>query len=124
LSVTEEMQLWDMGIPGNTNPSSLNFAEFFVCSQHFGTQGCQEHHQLCVENLKFVKKCRWYWRIDEAKQMNCQNVHLRSLLSSGPLYLTPLKRFQPDDKTWFSCQSVLVGLIMKEIAKKLAQDWM
>ena len=55
LSVTEEMQLWDMGIPGNTNPSSLNFAAFFVCSQHFGTRGCQEHHQLRVENLKFVK---------------------------------------------------------------------
>ena len=27
---------------------------YFTISQHFGTRGCQEHHQLQVQDLKFV----------------------------------------------------------------------
>ena len=45
--------------------------------------------------------------------------------SLGPLYLTPLKKFQPDDKTWFLYQPVGVNTInsfMKELAKKAGLD--
>ena len=51
--------------------------------------------------------------------------HPPSLLSSGPLYLTPLKKFQPDDKTWFLYQPVGVNTMnsfMKELAKKAGLD--
>ena len=40
---------------GSTNPTSLNYAIFFTISQQFGTRGCQEHHQIKIEDLKFVK---------------------------------------------------------------------
>ena len=39
---------------GSNNPKSLNYTIFYLISQQFGTRGCQEHHQLQVEELKFV----------------------------------------------------------------------
>ena len=48
----EEKSLWDRGILGDEN---LNHAIFYTLSQHFGTRGRQEHHQLRLEDLKFVK---------------------------------------------------------------------
>ena len=49
-----EEQLWTKGVLGGNNTVSLNHSVFFVLSQKFGTRGCQEHHQLRVEDLKFV----------------------------------------------------------------------
>ncbi len=56
LTAEEEEVLWEKRILGSTNPSSLNFTMFYVISQHFGTRGCQEHHQIRLEHLKLVKK--------------------------------------------------------------------
>jgi len=39
---------------GSYNPKSLNYTIFYVISQQFGTRGCQEHHQLQIEDLKFI----------------------------------------------------------------------
>ena len=55
LSMEEEEQLWTRGVLGGNNAVSLNHTMFFMLSQQFGTRGCQEHHQLCVEDLKFVR---------------------------------------------------------------------
>ena len=54
LSMEEEEQLWTRGVLGGNNAVSLNHTVFFMLSQQFGTRGCQEHHQLRVEDLKFV----------------------------------------------------------------------
>ena len=54
LSEQEEEQLWQRKVLGASNPKSLDYTIFFMLSQHFGTSGCQEHHQLRVEDLKFV----------------------------------------------------------------------
>lgn len=55
LSEQEEEQLWKRKILGAYNPKSLNHTIFFMLSQQFGTRGCQEHHQLRVEDLKFIR---------------------------------------------------------------------
>ena len=39
---------------GSNNPKSLNYTIFPLISQQFGTRGCQVHHQLWVEKLKFA----------------------------------------------------------------------
>ena len=54
LSEQEEEQLWQRRVLGGCNPKSLNHTVFFLISQQFGTRGCQEHHQLRLEDLKFV----------------------------------------------------------------------
>ena len=56
LSENDEAQLWETGALGGSNPTSLNYTAFYLISQHFGTRGCQEHHQIRVEDLKVVKK--------------------------------------------------------------------
>ena len=52
----DEAQLWETGVLGGSNPTSLNYTAFYLISQHFGTRGCHEHHQVRVEDLKVVKK--------------------------------------------------------------------
>ena len=52
----EEEMLWNKGVLGGDTPLSLNLTSLYCISQHFGTRGCQEHHQIRVEDLKFVKK--------------------------------------------------------------------
>ena len=51
----EEALMWKSGILGDRTPSSLNHTVFYTLSQQFGTRGHQEHHQIKVEELKFVK---------------------------------------------------------------------
>ena len=51
---TEEEILWEKGVLGTTNAQSINLTVFFCVSQHFGTRGCQEHHQFRIEDLEFV----------------------------------------------------------------------
>ena len=53
----EEEILWAKGVLGNSNPTSLNYTIFYTISQQFGTRGQQEHHQIRIEELKFV----WNW---------------------------------------------------------------
>jgi len=55
LTEEEEELLWKKGVLGDTNPVSLNHTVFYTLSQHFGTRGRQEHHQIKAEELKFVK---------------------------------------------------------------------
>ena len=51
----EEELMWKKGILGDKSPTSLNYTVFYTLSQQFGTQGHQEHHQIMIEDLKFVK---------------------------------------------------------------------
>lgn len=53
LTEKEEEHLWNSGVLGTSNPTSLNYTVFFfLFSQHFSTCGRQEHHQLRIEDLK------------------------------------------------------------------------
>ena len=54
LTEYEECILWKKGVLWDSNPQSLNYALFFTFSQHFGTRGHQEHHQIRIEDLKLV----------------------------------------------------------------------
>ena len=51
----EEEIMWSKDVLGDGNPKSLNYTLFYMTSQQFGTCGWQEHHQICIEDLKFVK---------------------------------------------------------------------
>ena len=51
LTSEEEDLLWDT-VLGKMNPISLNYTIFFLISQHFGTRGRQEHHQMRIEDFK------------------------------------------------------------------------
>ena len=55
--VTEEEEeiMWSKGVLGDTSPASLNYTVFYTSSQQFGTRGRQEHHQIRIEHLKFIK---------------------------------------------------------------------
>ena len=55
LDTHEEEKLWQLKVLGGKNPKSLNYTIFYLISQQFGTRGCQEHHQLRIEDLKFVR---------------------------------------------------------------------
>jgi len=44
------------GYTRDSNPTSLNYTIFYTISQQFGTRGHQEHHQICIEDQKIVKK--------------------------------------------------------------------
>ena len=54
LTQSEEEQLWTRKALGGDTPQSINHTVYFTISQHFGTRGCQEHHQLQVQDFKFV----------------------------------------------------------------------
>ena len=54
LTEVEEETLWQHGVLGHSTPQSLNYTVFYQTSQHFGTRGCQEHHQMYIQDLKFV----------------------------------------------------------------------
>ena len=51
----EEEKLRQLKVLGGNDPKSLNYTIFYLISQQFGTRGCQEHHQLRIEDLKFVR---------------------------------------------------------------------
>ena len=54
LTAEEEEILWNTGVLDGDNPKSLNHTVFYIISQHFGTRGRQEHHQIRVQHLRFV----------------------------------------------------------------------
>ena len=51
----EEELLWERGALGCNDAKILNRTVFYTLSQHFGTRGCQEHHDIRIEELKVVK---------------------------------------------------------------------
>ena len=53
LTEEEEEILWRT-VLGKENSTSLNYTLFFLISQHFGTRGRQEHHQIRIEDLKTI----------------------------------------------------------------------
>ena len=53
LTEQEEELLWK-NVLGKDNPTSLNYTMFYLVSQHFGTRGRQEHHQIQMEDLKIT----------------------------------------------------------------------
>ena len=54
--VTEEEELlWSRQVLGADTALNLNLTVFYLISQQFGTRGCQEHHQLRVEQPLY-----WY----------------------------------------------------------------
>ena len=55
LSLEDEEMIWSSGVLDGNSPSSLNYLVFFLVSQHMGTRGRQEHHQIRVEDLRIVR---------------------------------------------------------------------
>ena len=51
-SISDEDAMRESGVLGHSSPKSLNQTIFFQISLHFGTRGCQEHHQINMEDLK------------------------------------------------------------------------
>ena len=52
---TKHTACWSSGVLGSENPTSLNYTIFVIFSQHFGTRGRQEHHQIRIEDVKIVR---------------------------------------------------------------------
>ena len=54
LTEQEEELLWEK-VFGCHTAESLNYTVYYTVSQQFGTRGCLEHHQIRIEDLKWVK---------------------------------------------------------------------
>ena len=54
LTDKEEKLLWQR-VFGEHSAESLNYTVYYVVSQQFGTRGHQEHHQIMLDDLKWVK---------------------------------------------------------------------
>ena len=55
LTTEDEELLWSKGLLGNQSPKSLIATMWFFLTQHFGLRGCQEHHDMFVEDFSFSK---------------------------------------------------------------------
>ena len=53
--LTEEEALWESGALGGDNTSTLNHTIWYLLSQQFGTRGNQEHTEIMMEDLKWVR---------------------------------------------------------------------
>ena len=126
LTYEEEERIWSSGVPDGENPTSLNYLVFFQVSQHTGTRGRQEHHQIKIEDLKLVKNCsgevthiEWVEGLTKTRQgglkidgPKCRvsailkqlSKRPESMSTSGPLYLTPLRKERDWSKAnvWFA----------------------
>ena len=50
----KEVELLWQRVFGTNSAESLNYTVCFVVGQHSGTRGCQKHHQIVLEGLKFL----------------------------------------------------------------------
>ena len=50
------------------NPISLNYTIFFLISQHFGTRGRQEHHEMRIEDFKVSYGTGWKDQLKQGKE--------------------------------------------------------
>ena len=133
LTKEEEEIMWSKGVLGDGNLKSLNYTIFYMTSQQFGTRGRQEHHQICIEDLKFVKNpgltktrqgglCKKDRRVPQRMFAvggdRCPVHIMKKLISkrpaskkkSGPLYLTPLQNFKDKD-VWYTQSPVGINQI-------------
>jgi len=55
LTTEDEELLWSKGLLGSQSPKSLIATMWFLLTQHFGLRGCQEHHDMYVEDFSFSK---------------------------------------------------------------------
>ena len=55
LTVQDEEQLWKNRVLGEQNPKSLLYTLWYLLTLHFGLRGCQEHHEMFVEDFTFNK---------------------------------------------------------------------
>ena len=55
LTEEDEEALWESGALGGENPLSLNHTIWYLLSQQFGTRGNQEHTEIMMEDLKWVR---------------------------------------------------------------------
>ena len=55
LTVQDEEQLWKNRVLGEQNPKSLLYTLWYLLTLHFGLRGCQEHHEMFVEDFNLNK---------------------------------------------------------------------
>ena len=55
LTTEDEELFWSKGLLGSQSPKSLIATMWFILTQHFGLRGCQEHHDMYVEDFSFSK---------------------------------------------------------------------
>ena len=53
LTSQDEELLWSKGVLGSHSPQSLIQTMWFLLTQQFGLRGCQEHHDMYVEDFAF-----------------------------------------------------------------------
>ena len=51
LTEEDEKALWESGVLGGDNPSTLNHTIWYLLSQQLGTRGNQEHTEIMMEDL-------------------------------------------------------------------------
>ena len=55
LTVQDEEQLWKNCVLGEQNPKSLLYNLWYLLTLYFGLRGCQEHHEMFVEDFSLSK---------------------------------------------------------------------
>ena len=53
LTSQDEELLWSKGVLGSHSPQSLIQTMWFLLTQHFGLRGCQEQHDMYVDDFAF-----------------------------------------------------------------------
>ena len=51
LPLQDEEQLWKNRVLGKHNPKSLLYTLWYLLTLRFGLRGCQEHHEMFVEDF-------------------------------------------------------------------------
>ncbi|XP_065918766.1 uncharacterized protein KIAA1958-like [Dysidea avara] len=92
----EEDILWET-VLGKMNPVSLNYTMFFLISQHFGTRGRQEHHQIRIEDLHISRAHGIDGKINVIKWMEGPTKTRQGGLNKKPRMITQ-KFFRIDGK--------------------------
>ena len=55
LTIQDEEQLWKNRVLGEQNPKSPLYTLWYLLTLHFGVRGCQEHHEMFVEDFSLNK---------------------------------------------------------------------
>ncbi|CAH3154921.1 unnamed protein product, partial [Porites lobata] len=133
LTSQDEELLWSKGVLGSHYPQSLIQTMWFLLTQHFGLRGCQEHHDMYVEDFAFstddngIEFVTYEENPTKTRQGGLRKkrrvvqpkMFATEMRNSGPFYLALNER--PTTQVWYKRQRMGVNSInsfMKNMASQ------
>ncbi|CAH3026375.1 unnamed protein product, partial [Porites evermanni] len=114
LTSQDEELLWSKGVLGSHSSQSLIQTMWFLLTQHFGSRGCQEHHDITDDNgIEFVTYEENPTKTRQGglrkKRRVVQPKIPEEMRNSGPFYLALNER--PKTQVWYKRQRMGVNSI-------------